>query len=313
MRFFGREQDSDRRARLGAAGRARQMPRARAPRGAGHAAEGAFPRASRPRSSAWAASGAPSGFSGRPRACTRPPSATPAAAPRTPPTRRPAAAAPATPRSCWSPSTPPDELPGDAAPVLGGPRPDAGHAPGQRRRHPVPLAADVERRRPARCGRGLAARLPADALGGRPRHDHHRVARGAAHPSTTPRPTTSSTSSRTPAATAAWAAPASPAPSASRSKHRPFRPHRGRLSCGRSGSSPERRRSIVVVPAMSRCARRTRRRRYALGGLRARCRSGRRRRCRRGRSSRRGSWRGTAGGSPRRSRTGAGARRRSRS
>ena len=64
------------------------------------------PRASRPSSSAWAASGAPSASSGRPPACGRPPSATPAATRRTRPTRRSAAAAPATPRPCWSSSTP---------------------------------------------------------------------------------------------------------------------------------------------------------------------------------------------------------------
>ena len=59
---------------------------------------------------------------------------------RTPPTRRSAAAAPATPRPCWSSSTPPKtSLRGDAPAVLGEPRPDPGHAPGQRRRHPVPL------------------------------------------------------------------------------------------------------------------------------------------------------------------------------
>ena len=60
----------------------------------------------RPPCSAWAASGAPSASSGRRPACTRPPSATPGASRRTPPTRRSAAAGPATPRSCSSCSTP---------------------------------------------------------------------------------------------------------------------------------------------------------------------------------------------------------------
>ena len=59
---------------------------------------------SRPRCSGWGASGAPSGSSGRPRACTRPSSATPGASRRTRRMKRCARAAPATPRS-WSWST----------------------------------------------------------------------------------------------------------------------------------------------------------------------------------------------------------------
>ena len=59
---------------------------------------------------------------------------------RTPPTRRCAAASPATTRSCWWCSIPSrsryEELLQD---VLGEPRPDPGHASGQRRRHAVPL------------------------------------------------------------------------------------------------------------------------------------------------------------------------------
>ena len=62
---------------------------------------------SRRRCSAWAASGARSASSGSSTACTPPRSATPAATRPTPPTRRPAAAAPATPRSCSWPTTPP--------------------------------------------------------------------------------------------------------------------------------------------------------------------------------------------------------------
>ncbi len=105
-----------------------------------------------------------------------------------------------------------DELRGDAEAVLGGPRSDPGHAPGQRRRHPVPLGDLLARRGPARRGGSLARRLPAGAERGRARRDHDRD-RAAATPtrSTTPRTTTSSTWRRTPAATAAWAAPASAA------------------------------------------------------------------------------------------------------
>ncbi len=46
----------------------------------------------------------------------------------------------------------PKVLPVRAAPahVLGGPRPDAGHAPGQRHGHPVPLGALLDDRRAAR-------------------------------------------------------------------------------------------------------------------------------------------------------------------
>ena len=62
-----------------------------------------------------------------------------------------AAAAPATPRPCSSSSTRRrsryDEHP---APLLGEPRPDAGHAPGQRRRHAVPLGDLLGERRAAR-------------------------------------------------------------------------------------------------------------------------------------------------------------------
>ena len=56
-----------------------------------------------------------------------------------------------------------DELRGDAEAVLGGPRPDPGHAPGQRRRHAVPLGDLLARRGAARRRRGLARGLPGDA------------------------------------------------------------------------------------------------------------------------------------------------------
>ena len=94
-----------------------------------------------------------------------------------------------------------DELRRDAPHLLGGPRPDPGHAPGKRRRHAVPLGdlLDVARRsatprsRRATCSR-RSSRAPATARS-RPRSS--RPAR-----STTPRTTTSSTSRRTRTATA---------------------------------------------------------------------------------------------------------------
>ena len=101
-------------------------------------------------------------------------------------------------------------LRGDAAPVLGGPRPDAGHAPGQRRRHPVPVRPVLDDRGPAHRRARLARDLPAAA--------HRRAATARSRPrsprrgrSTTPRSTTSSTSPRTRTGTAGSAAPASAA------------------------------------------------------------------------------------------------------
>ena len=93
--------------------------------------------------------------------------------------------------------------------VLGAPRPDAGHAPGQRHRHPVPL--DHHRRRSgAACpGRGVQGDVPGAADRGRLRSDHHRDRRrGRSTRSTTPRTTTSSTSTRIPAAIAPTTRPA---------------------------------------------------------------------------------------------------------
>ena len=107
-----------------------------------------------------------------------------------------------------------DQLRGDAAHLLGGPRPDPGHAPGQRRRHPVPLGDLLRRRRPARGRRGLARSCSSRAPERRRlRRDHHRD-RGRRARSTTPRTTTSSTWPRTPTGTAASAGPASAARSA---------------------------------------------------------------------------------------------------
>ncbi len=55
------------------------------------------------------------------------------------------------------------ELRAAAEAVLGGPRSDPGHAPGQRRRQPVPLGDLLAERGPARRGGGLARCLPAGA------------------------------------------------------------------------------------------------------------------------------------------------------
>ena len=60
-----------------------------------------------------------------------------------------------------------DELRGAAADLLGGPRPDAGHAPGERRGHAVPLADPRPLARAASRGGGLARDVPARALGER--------------------------------------------------------------------------------------------------------------------------------------------------
>ena len=106
-----------------------------------------------------------------------------------------------------------DELRGDPAGLLGEPRPDPGHAPGQRRRHAVPLGDLHVRRRAARGRRGVAGRVPA-ASSRRPATARSRPRSPRRARSTTPRTTTSSTSRRTRTATAASAAPASPARSA---------------------------------------------------------------------------------------------------
>ena len=86
-----------------------------------------------------------------------------------------------------------DELRGAAADLLGGPRPDPGHAPGQRRRHPVPLG-DLLRTTTssARPPRRRATRYQSALTRRRLRRDHDRD-RGRPARSTTPRTTTSST------------------------------------------------------------------------------------------------------------------------
>ena len=101
-----------------------------------------------------------------------------------------------------------DELRSDAPHLLGGTRPDPGHAPGQRRRHAVPLGHLLDDRRPSatvRSPRATCSRRSCRARATAPsRRRSSRQAR-----STTPRTTTSSTSRRTRTATAVSAAPAS--------------------------------------------------------------------------------------------------------
>ena len=71
------------------------------------------------------------------------------------------------------------ELRAAAQDVLGAPRPDPGHAPGQRRRDAVPVG-DLHPRRGAAGGRrGVEGDVPARAGQGRPRRDHDRDPRGA--------------------------------------------------------------------------------------------------------------------------------------
>ena len=98
-------------------------------------------------------------------------------------------------------------LRGAAEGVLGEPRPDPGHAPGQRRRHAVPLGDLHVRRGAAEGRRGVARRVPGRAASGRATATSRPRSRTPG-PSTTPRTTTSSTSARTRTATAASAEPA---------------------------------------------------------------------------------------------------------
>ena len=190
------------------------MPVPAPPLRARHPPRAALPRGPRARCSwAWAASGAPRRSSGRPRASTPPRWATPAATRRTRPTTR---SAPARTghnevvRVVFDPAVTSYEAMLQA--VLGGPRPHAGHAPGQRRRHAVPLGDLRLLGRPARGRRGVPRRVPGAPHGGRatarspPRSSTRR------RRSTTPRTTTSSTSPRCRTATAASAAPASSCP-----------------------------------------------------------------------------------------------------
>ena len=85
--------------------------------------------------------------------------------------------------------------------------PTQADAPGQRRRHPVPLGRLHDEPRAGRRGRGHQGRVRRAPEGEGLRRDHDRGRRRSAS-STTPRTTTSSTWRRCPTATAAWAAPA---------------------------------------------------------------------------------------------------------
>ena len=96
--------------------------------------------------------------------------------------------------------------------LLRGARPDPGHAPGQRRRHPVPLRHLLRQRRPEGDGGDGARRLRRGAARRRAT-SRSRPRSSPPGPSTTPRTTTSSTCTRSRTATAAWPGPASPAAS----------------------------------------------------------------------------------------------------
>ncbi len=91
--------------------------------------------------------------------------------------------------------------------VLGEPRSDPGHAPGQRRRHAVPLRHLRRQRRAAARRRGVARDVPEGAQGQGPPAPSPRKS-ATRRRSTTPRTITSSISPRTRSAIAASAAPA---------------------------------------------------------------------------------------------------------
>ena len=168
------------------------------------------PTATRSRSSAWAASGAPRRSTGRCPACGRRRSATPGGTTPHPSYEEVCSGAPATPRRSGSCSTRPGLLRRPACKTFFEvPRPDAGLAPGQRRRHPVPLGDLLHDARAgagrARAHRGLrrgARATPATA------RSRPRSGRPPRRRTTTPRTTTSSTSRRTRSATAATPTPA---------------------------------------------------------------------------------------------------------
>ena len=113
-----------------------------------------------------------------------------------------------------------DLVRGDAAAVLGEPRPDPGHAPGQRRRHPVPLGDLLDDRGAAGSGRGLARR-PTRSACAPPATPRSPPRSQPPVPSTTPRTTTSSTCTRTRGGTAGSAGRGSAARSGSGSARRP--------------------------------------------------------------------------------------------
>ena len=109
--------------------------------------------------------------------------------------------------------------------LLRGARPDPGHAPGQRRRHPVPLR-DLLRQRRAEGDGGDGASAPTTRRCAPPATSRSRPRSSPPGPSTTPRTTTSSTCTRCRTATAAWPAPASPAASPPRPPRQAARPAR---------------------------------------------------------------------------------------
>ena len=127
------------------------------------------------------------------RASTRPRSATPAARRRTRPTTRSAPGRTGHTEAVLVAYDPAKiSTRADPAAVLGGPRPDPGHAPGQRRGHPVPLGHLLAHAPSSAAARARQGRLRRGAARRRPRRDHHRDRRGRRR-STTPRTTTSST------------------------------------------------------------------------------------------------------------------------
>ena len=90
--------------------------------------------------------------------------------------------------------------------LLRGPRPDAGDAPGQRRRDPVPVGDLHVLRRPAAC-RGRRGRSVPRRTDRRPATGRSPPRYGRPEPSTTPSATTSSIWPRTRTATAASGGP----------------------------------------------------------------------------------------------------------
>ncbi len=159
-------------------GRETPHPRPGSPRRARDAARSPrSPTASRPPSSAWAASGAPSGSSGRPPGVYTT-AVGYAGGHHAEPDLRGGVLRPHRPhRGRARRRSTRAQIAYEAMlqALLGEPRPDPGHAPGQRRRHPVPLGDlrhDAERssRRPRRRARPTRRELGDAGL----RRDHHR-------------------------------------------------------------------------------------------------------------------------------------------